>query len=92
MALNYSKDLSIAPLPLDERTAAELGRDYAAKIAAAGSREQAARLAANTVLARRDDEVPSEHQRLQRLYARVYTRVELERLMLNSFDALGLRD
>lgn len=91
MALNFKENLNLSPLPQDEGTAAVLGRDFAAKIVAAGGRQAAARAAATAVLARRADEPPSEHQRLQRLYAQVYSREELEKLMLNSFDALGLR-
>jgi hypothetical protein len=91
MALNFKESLNLSPLPQDEGSAAVLGREFAAKIAAAGGRQQAARAAATAVLARRVDEAPSEHQRLQRLYAQVYRRDELEKLMLNSFDTLGLR-
>lgn len=90
MALDYKEQLNVSPLPLDERSAAVLGRHFAAKIVAAGGPEQAARVAADAVLTRRADEPPDEHHRLQRLYAQVYTRKELERLMRNGFDALGL--
>jgi hypothetical protein len=92
MALNFKENLNLSPLPQDEGSAAVLGRDFAAKIVAAGGRQAAARAAATAVLARRAVEPPSEHQRLQRLYAQVYSRIELEKLMLNTFDALGLRD
>ncbi len=69
-----------------------MARHYAAAIATAGGRTQAARGAAAQVIARRADETPDEHLRLQRLYAQVYTRAELETLMLDTFDALGLKD
>ena len=92
MPLEFREALNIAPLPVDETTAGVLGRHYAAGIIAAGGREQAARAAAAAIFARRADEAPSELGRLQRLFAQVYTHAELERLTLNTFDALGLRD
>jgi hypothetical protein len=92
MALDFKERLTLSPLPLDERASVAMARRYVAGIAAAGGLAEAARVATNAVLARRADETPTEHLRLQRLYAKVYTRVELETLMLNTFAALGLED
>jgi hypothetical protein len=91
MAMVYRTRLRPPPLPLDAGTSASMARHYAAAIGAAGGRMQAARAAAAGVFARRADEAPDEHARLQRLYAQVYTREEIETLMLDTFDALGLR-
>jgi hypothetical protein len=90
MPLQFSESLDLSPLPVDQSTASALGRDFAAKIAALGGRQNAARAAADAILARSASEAPSELVRLQRLFAQVYTREEIERLMLNTFDSLGL--
>lgn len=90
MAMEYRTRLRPPPLPMDAATAAAMARHYAEAIAAAGGRAQAAAMAAAKVQARRDDEPPDERLRLQRLYAQVYTRDELETLMLDGFAALGL--
>lgn len=90
MPLVYRTRLRPPPLPLEARAAAVMARHYAAAIQAAGGRAQAAAAAAEGVLARRADEPPDERLRLQRLLAQVHTREELETLMLDTFDALGL--
>ena len=92
MPLQFKEVLNIPPLPVDEARAGMLGRMYATEIATAGGRQQAARAAAAAVMLRTSNEPASEAGRLQRLFAQVYTRAELEQLMLNTFDALGLRD
>jgi hypothetical protein len=91
MAMAYRTRLRPPPLPLDAGTSVSIARHYSTAIDAAGGRVQAARAAAVGVFARRGDEAPSEQLRLQRLYAQVYTREEIETLMLDTFDALGLR-
>ncbi len=90
--MDYRTRLRPPPLPMDAAAAATMARHYAEAIAAAGGRVRAAAIAAAKVSARRDDEPPGERLRLQRLYAEVYTRDELETLMLDSFAALGLED
>jgi hypothetical protein len=90
MPLQFHESLNVTPLPVDQLTAGVLGRAFAARITAAGGRDNAARAAADAIIARRADEAPSEVGRLQRLFAQVYTRAEIERLMLNTFDSLGL--
>lgn len=92
MALEFKERLTLSPLPLDERASVVMARRYAKGIEAAGGRPQAARAAIDALFARRADEPPSEHSRLQRLYAQVYTRGELETLMLENFRELGLED
>lgn len=91
MPLQFRNELDIPALPVDVAAAGALARQYAADIAAAGSRKAAAKAAVDAVLARPDDEPAGERHRLQRLYADVYTRAELERLVLNSFAEVGLR-
>lgn len=92
MPLQHQADLEIPPLPLDAASAAVIARRYAAAIAAAGSAAAAATAAIDAMYARAEAGAVGERSRLQRLYARVYTRSELERLMLNSFAELGLKD
>jgi len=86
----YRTRLRPPPLPLEARPAAAMARHHAAAIRAAGGRTQAARAAVDKVLARPADDPPGERRRLQRLMAVVYTREELETLMLDTYDALGL--
>jgi hypothetical protein len=92
MPLQYKIDLEIAPLPLDATSAAVISRGYAAGIAVAGSAAAAATTAIDALYGRAEAGTVGERSRLQRLYARVYTRAELERLMLSSFGELGLKD
>ena len=91
MPIEFAEDLVLEPLPVTDLTAAVLARQHAASIAAAGGRMPAAQRAVDAILARPVDEAASEHGRMQRLFAQVYTRAELERLMLATFETLGLR-
>ena len=84
------EDLSLSPLPVDERTAPVLYLHFKTNIDALGSRETAASKIVEAIYALPADATPSEQSRLQNLYAQVYTRTELEQLVLNSFAALGL--
>jgi hypothetical protein len=92
MAMIYRTRLRPTPLPLEARTAAAMSRHHAAAIAAAGGRTMAARAAIDALLARGGGGPANERSRLHRLFAQVYTREELETLMLDTYGALGLGD
>lgn len=92
MQIIYSKSLDLQPLPVSATIAARLSRVLQKKIDDAGGREKAVKKAADVIIASSSDDSPSERSRLHVLYAQVYSRIELEGLALNTFDALGLED
>jgi len=90
MAINFQEDLVIPPLPLSDVEAVALSKHYAAAITSAESAEAAARVAVDNIIESASEDGNTEHQRLHRLYTQVYTRTELENLMLNTYASLGL--
>jgi hypothetical protein len=89
MQLRSHEPMKIIPLTLADLPATVLGREYAGRIAASGSRREAARRAVEAVYAPKL-RFANDQDRMQRVVAKVYTRSELERLMINAFGALGL--
>ena len=92
MPIRFKENLTIPPLPLRDIEAAILARQHAASIKAAGSVAEAARIAIDALIEPSSGTLISEHARLQRLYTQVYTRAELEHLMLSVFNSLELGD
>jgi hypothetical protein len=92
MPIHYEEDLNILPLPLNETMAAVLYRQFQKKIEEAGSRDGAVSGIVDTMYASLLAPAASELSRLQQLYVQIYTRSELEQLILNSLTALGLKD
>lgn len=88
----FEEDLHIQPLPHDESTALALAAHLHDQVRSLGSRAAVAKAAVDGIHGRLSDTTPSEAGRLQRLYAVVYTREELERLMLDTMDHLGVKD
>lgn len=92
MEISYNERLDLQPLPVNVATATILSRVLQKKVTAEGGHAKAATKVADVIIARLSDDSPSELARLQRLYAQVYTRAELELLALNTFDALRLEE
>ncbi len=91
MTITYDNKLKIPLLPVDARTAALMSNHFREKIIEDGGRNNCITKIVDTILALSPDEQVSEILRLQRLYAQVYSRMELESLVSDTFDDLGLR-
>ncbi|TAH35250.1 MAG: hypothetical protein EYC70_13520 [Planctomycetota bacterium] len=82
--------IDLQPIPVDARRAARQAVLLRQKIEDAGGIEPAVQAAVDAILAARSVDPASELKRLRLLYQVFYTREELEALVRNTFDSLGL--
>ena len=90
MAFAFRTAVDLPALPVGERAAARAARLVQQRVDAAGSRAAGITAAVDAILAAGPADPPAELLRLRLLYQGAYTRAELERLVENTFDALGI--
>jgi hypothetical protein len=90
VAIAFTEEFDLPPIPVDARRAAVQGRVIARKIEDAGGVDAAVEAAVAVILRGAPEGPPSELGRLRVLYAKAYTQVELRSLVHNTFRSLGL--
>jgi hypothetical protein len=90
MAIAYRERFSIPPLPVDAATASAMGQHFAQKLAQVGGLDALVAKVTDGILTRPAGDPPTALSRLNRLYAQVYTREEIEGLARNTLAGLKI--
>lgn len=90
MAFAFRTAIDVPPIPVGELAAARAARLVQDRVDAAGSRAAGVAQAVDVIVNANPAAPPSELLRLRLLLRDAHTRAELERLVTNTFDALGV--
>jgi DNA-binding transcriptional regulator YbjK len=90
--MTFTNSIDIPPIPVGPEATARQAVLLSEKVATAGSRQHATTEAVTAIMNAGPGDPPSELKRLRLLYQHAYTEEELEQLVENTFQALGIAD